>query len=91
MGGEVEAEPPDGLDHRFVGGLALPLPDQPAPHGRPARRLRDNPPHGSGPRPAAGRPTITVEEGVARYATWPTKTPEALPAWLTAKSAATTS
>ncbi|MDP9609981.1 NAD-dependent epimerase/dehydratase family protein [Streptomyces demainii] len=36
------------------------------------------------------RPTITVEEGVARYADWLAKTPEAIPAWLRAQSEAAT-
>lgn len=33
------------------------------------------------------RPTVTVEEGVARYAKWLNKTPEAIPSWLRAESA----
>ncbi|MGY0061671.1 NAD-dependent epimerase/dehydratase family protein [Streptomyces sp. LZ34] len=36
------------------------------------------------------RPTITVKEGVARYAAWLDKTPEAIPAWLRAESEAAT-
>nr|WP_180218601.1 NAD(P)-dependent oxidoreductase [Streptomyces albus] len=36
------------------------------------------------------RPTITVKDGVARYADWLDKTPEAIPAWLRAESEAAT-
>ncbi|MFF3764233.1 NAD-dependent epimerase/dehydratase family protein [Streptomyces sp. NPDC001922] len=36
------------------------------------------------------RPAITVAEGVARYADWLRKTPEAIPAWLRAESEAAT-
>ncbi|MFD0229295.1 NAD-dependent epimerase/dehydratase family protein [Streptomyces hirsutus] len=35
------------------------------------------------------RPTITVEEGVARYAGWLGRTPAAIPGWLRAESEAT--
>ncbi|MET7641040.1 NAD-dependent epimerase/dehydratase family protein [Streptomyces sp. NPDC005438] len=34
------------------------------------------------------RPTITVEEGIARYTDWLTRTPEAIPAWLRTESKA---
>lgn len=36
------------------------------------------------------RPTITIREGVARYANWLGRTPEAIPAWLKAESEAAT-
>ncbi|MGK4909552.1 NAD-dependent epimerase/dehydratase family protein [Streptomyces albus] len=36
------------------------------------------------------RPAITVKHGVARYADWLDKTPEAIPAWLRAESEAAT-
>ncbi|WP_267242674.1 NAD-dependent epimerase/dehydratase family protein [Streptomyces sp. PR69] len=36
------------------------------------------------------RPTITVKEGVARYADWLDKTPGAIPSWLRAESGAAT-
>lgn len=36
------------------------------------------------------RPTITVKEGVARYAAWLDRTPEAIPTWLRVESEAST-